>query len=917
LNESGNAAMNIGQIEQNVHDLAANLSRDTFVYDLLSAYGLAKASITRLQHGTYNLSKTEGEILWKKKLYFRAVFDEDLHGFIDTRRKQEIILKHAPRFLVVTDFETLLAYDSKTDDTLDIALTELPRHYDFFLPWAGMEKAQAKLENPADVKAAVKMAQLYDLIRNDNPDRYTDAASLHELNVFLSRLLFCYFAEDTEIFSPKLFTNSVTSHTQPDASDLDRYLNRLFDVLNTPEPTTSSLHSLGTMSEPLNKDLRAAFPEYLKKFPYVNGGLFAQTLLCPKFGARTRKMLIECGRDLNWSDINPDIFGSMMQAVVHPDERGGMGMHYTSVTNIMKVIEPLFLNELREEFDKYRDDARRLQKLIERMRTIRIFDPACGSGNFLIIAYKELRKLEIEAFKRLQEVSEQRSLPISGITLSQFFGIELDDFAHEIAILSLWLAEHQMNVAFQKTFGHARPSLPLKESGNIVHGNALRVDWSHVCPKHVNSPTFILGNPPYQGSKRQSKDQKADMAEVFKGSKTYKNLDYISCWIVIGSRYITGTDARFAFVATNSIVQGDQVSLLWPIILASGQEIFFAHRTFKWGNNAKHEAGVSCVIVGIAQPPQRHKVIFDGDKRLMVNNISPYLTNSENIIVHKRNSSISDLPEMVYGNMPLEGGYLKLDSQEREALLLESPESARFIRPLVGGDEFLSGTHRWCIWIDDDELDQALRIKIIQRRVEQVKEFRRNGGDVARTLVGRSHQFRYRHQAKTNQIIVPCTSSERREYLQCGLFDAKYVTLNSAQVIYDPDLYVFGIISSRMHMIWTKATAGCLESRIRYSALICYNTFPFPKMSETSKKTITSAVFEILEARENRSELTAAQLYDPLAMPPELRRAHTDLDAIVERCFRPKPFLNDEERLEYLLTAYTTLASKNEGEADA
>jgi N-6 DNA Methylase len=616
--------MNIGQIEENVQTIAANLSRDSFIYDLLTAYGLPKASITRLQQGSYNLSKTPGEILWKKKLYFRPVFDEDLHGFIDTRRKDANLLKHAPRFFIVTDFLTLLAYDTKTGDTLDVPLSEIDRHADFFLPWAGMEKAQAKLENPADVKAAEKMAKLYDHIRHDNPDRFNDEEALHELNVFLSRLLFCYFAEDTEIFPHKLFTNSVTSHTQSDGSDLDAYLNRLFDVLNAPEPSKPRLDHLGTMFEPLNKDSRSGFPDYLKKFPYVNGGLFAQKLAAPKFSSRARKMLIECGSQLNWADINPDIFGSMIQAVVHPDQRGGMGMHYTSVTNIMKVIEPLFLNELQEEFEKHSDDARKLQRLIERLREIRIFDPACGSGNFLIIAYKELRKLEMEIFKRLQEISKQQSLPISGIVLSQFFGIELDDFAHEVAILSLWLAEHQMNVAFKKTFGQSRASLPLKDGGKIVHGNATRLDWDTICPKAPEAEVYVLGNPPYMGARNQSKEQKSDLQHVFEGREEYKDCDYVSCWILKGGRYISGANAQFAFVSTNSINQGEQVAYIWPLVFEQGLEIGFAHQAFKWSNNAKLNAGVTCVVVGIRNTCNRPKRLYTEGAFRVVDNIKSY-----------------------------------------------------------------------------------------------------------------------------------------------------------------------------------------------------------------------------------------------------------------------------------------------------
>lgn len=493
--------MNLGKIEENVQNLTQQVSHGEFIYELLLAYGMPKASITRLKDGAYNLSKKSGEILWKKKLLFREVFDQDLHATIDQLRRDETTAKHSPRFIIVTDYKTLLAYDTKTKDTLDRPIGELHRHFDFFLPWSGREKSQAKLENPADVKAAENMAKLYDNIRQDNPHQFLDRESLHELNVFLSRLLFCYFAEDTEIFSKKLFVNSIESHTQSDGSDMAEYLGRLFMVMNTKHTERNDL------------------PDYLKKFEYVNGGLFEKVYRAPKFTARSRKLLLECG-ELDWSEINPDIFGSMIQAVVHPDQRGGMGMHYTSVSNIMKVIEPLFLNELNEEFENNQHNPQKLEKLLGHLSTIRIFDPACGSGNFLIIAYKELRLLEIKILKQLKVLSEavrglddlqaslipkaQMSLAaahmpslFSRINLSQFYGIELDDFAHEIAILSLWLAEHQMNVKFNEEFQKKLPSLPLKQGGKIVCGNAVQLNWKQVCPIEKDSEIFLIGNPPY------------------------------------------------------------------------------------------------------------------------------------------------------------------------------------------------------------------------------------------------------------------------------------------------------------------------------------------------------------------------------------------------------------------------------------
>ena len=514
--------MNIAQIENNLQNLIKNFSKDTFIFDLLLAYGLPKASITRLQNGNLNLSKVQGEVSWKKKVLFKPVENEDLHVAI-TKCKEET--KQEQRFIIVTDFKTLLAVDTKTSDTLDIELENLPSHFDFFLPWAGMEKATHKNENPADVKAAEKMAKLFDEIKKDNPDNSPEF--IHGLNVFLSRLLFCFFAEDTNIFKKGQFTNAISSHTQTDGSDLSNYLDKLFDVLNTHERNRKEL------------------PAYLSEFPYVNGGLFQHKHKTPTFTRRSRQAIIDAG-ELDWSAINPDIFGSMIQAVITPEHRGGLGMHYTSVPNIMKVIEPLFLNELNEEFVNGKYEPKKLNKLLERLGKIKIFDPACGSGNFLIIAYKELRFLEIKILLQLQELQKaatgfepyqlelipkaqltlaaqyQQSL-FSRIELAQFFGIELDDFAHEIAILSLWLAQHQMNQKFKEVLGESTPTLPLQAGGNIVHGNATRVDWEKVCPKKESDEIYILGNPPYIGAKLQNEEQRSDLAHVFSVIKDFKN----------------------------------------------------------------------------------------------------------------------------------------------------------------------------------------------------------------------------------------------------------------------------------------------------------------------------------------------------------------------------------------------------------
>ena len=877
--------MSISQIEANVRQVLLQDNPETFIFELLLAYGKPKASITRLQAkgtGSYNLSKTPGSVLWKNHVFYQADLSKKTSLLLEQMKDSEAVEKHKPRFLIATDNKKISAWDMKTDEPLDVDIVQLASKFDFFLPWAGMEKSRQATDNPADVKAAEKMAKLYDYILSDNPA--TTKEEKHSLNVFLSRVLFCFFAEDTEIFSDGLFTQNVEAHTAKDGGDLTEYLQTLFEVLDT--------------------ENRSQTPSYLEKFPYVNGGLFQVRYPVPKFNQRSRELLIKCGADLNWSEINPDIFGSMIQAVVDVEQRNNMGMHYTSYENIMKVVEPLFLTDLREEFEKGLDSPKKLDDLLKKLTQYRFFDPACGSGNFLIIAYKELRKLEMEVMNRHAELTKQTDFGLSGIQLKQFYGIELDDFAHEVAILSLWLAEHQMNLAFMKRFGRLAPTLPLKPSGSIVWGNALQTDWSEVCPNTNTGTTFILGNPPYLGSKKQDKQQKEDIATIFAGATNYKNLDYISCWFLKAARYIGATNAKAGLVTTNSIVQGDQVALLWPRIWQANAGIVFSVEQFKWGNNAKNSAGVTCVVIGLGTKATPTKRIYQQGHRIKVSNISPYLTDANDIIVSKRSSTISDLPEMGVGNTSYEGGFLKLNHDEREQIVGKYPSASKFIKRLTGGNEFLYDEENWAIWIEDDELAEALKIPPFRERIEEVKKMRIGGGDVARTLVNRSHQFRYRKVAKKDMLLVPCTSSERREYLTAGMMPAGSICLHSAQVVYDCDLTTFAVVSSRLHLLWTKAACGTLDSRVRYSNILGYNNFPMPKLSDAVKKKLTTHALTILSEREAHTEFCIADLYDPKNMPQSLKAAHERLDADFEAIYQSAPFASDQDRLNLLFKLY-------------
>ncbi len=882
--------MTIIEIENNLNDLVANFNKETFIFDLLLAYGSPKSTIKRLQGSDHDKLSSSGELIVRKKVFFK-VADKNLHATIDELKSSKDVLKHSPRFIIVTDYETLLGFDTKTDDSLDTELLNITNHYDFFLPLAGMEKATFADENPADVKASLKMAKLFDELQKNN--HFETKEDIHSLNVFLTRLLFCYFAEDTNIFPDNAVTSSISSHTQVDGSDVDSYLARLFKIFNTPENKRD-----------------ANTPAYLNVFPYVNGGLFRDEYNIPKFTTRSRQLLLEVGQ-LQWSQINPDIFGSMIQAVVTPEHRGGMGMHYTSVPNIMKVIEPLFLDELYIEFEKSYESKTKLQNILNRLSKIKIFDPACGSGNFLIIAYKKLRELEMSILQRIDALSKEQSFQFSEIKLTQFYGIELDDFAHEVAMLSLWLAEHQMNLEFYKSFGRTSPSLPLHDGGNIVHGNATRVEWEEVCPKNEGDEIYVLGNPPYVGTRNQESSHKEDMAFVFGKTKNYKTLDYIACWFYIGAKYIQNINAKLAFVSTNSISQGDQVAVLWSNIFNMNIEIAFAHQSFLWKNNAKDNAAVIVVIIGLNNKNKNEKKLYTENFIKRVSNINGYLIAGSNVVVERRTKPLTKIPKMSYGNYTGGCEELFLSPIEKDDLLKSNPEAKKFIRKLSGSAEFIQGKERYCLWISDSNLQEALDIDDIKNRIEKVRKTRLSSKDESlQKLAQRPHQFRDTNEAKESSIIIPIVSSERRKYIPMGFLDKEYIIPNSAQAIYDAEPWIFGIINSYMHNLWVKTVGGKLKSDYRYSSVLCYNTFPFPNISKKQKDEITELVWGILHEREQHSEKTLAQLYDPNKMPEGLQKAHHALDIAIEKCYRPKPFETDEERLEYLFRMYEEMTSK-------
>ena len=892
-----------------------DIPADEVGYELLYSFGKSERDIERYKEGKGILRTFDG-VLIKGLLCYREAKTRYMTDCLERLKCDPMVIKAAPKIVAVSNGKSIIAYDMREKDTYENTLERLHCDFAFFYPLMDVERVHYVDENPADVKAAEKLAKLHDELRAYND--FSSDSDLHDLNIFITRLLFCFFAEDTGIFEEGLFTSSIIRYTKEDGSDLADYLDESFNVMDLAHRRRDTL-------------------SMVKQFPYVNGGLFSKHIQIPCMGAKARRIIIECG-ELNWKDINPDIFGSMIQAVVNPEVRATQGMHYTSVPNIMKVINPLFLDELRGEYNKMKERFDKVEQLwnlrgikqkeynaecksiirdgnnlLKRMSVMKFFDPACGSGNFLIITYKSLRWLEMDILKlqkQCQGEGGQMFVDNSVIRLDQFYGIELLDFPHEVAMLSLWLAEHQMNTKLNEEFGVNTKALPLKNITQIVCGNACRLDWNVVCPHTKDEEVFVFGNPPYLGSRRQDSGQKKDMELVFK--EDYGELDYIACWFMLGARYINSSKAKYAFVSTNSICQGLQVALLWKRIINNDVNINFAYKSFKWTNNAKYNAGVTCVIVGVCCDAKQKRYIYDKEQFREVTNISPLLMDGPTIFVSTQIRPLNkNVPQMNFGNMPADGGQLILTDEEKGYLVSQDERLSDYCLPLIGADDFINGRRRWCIWLYDKDKDVYMQIPEIKRRVNNVVEIRKKSSRP--NLAEIPHLFAQITQPLGNNlIVVPSTSSENRKYIPIGYVDKNNIVANSCMVIGTNDMSLFGILTSAMHMVWVKTVGGRLETRYRYSAQLCYNTFPFPKISAAKKKEIADAAEEILVTREFHVGKTLAELYDPEKMPQDLLEVHEKLDDIVESCYPGYPFANDEARLECLFRMYEKMTSKKQ-----
>lgn len=870
-------------------------SGEELIYSLLRIFcGYGDGNIKRIRDGVGNKAKDGRTVLIPNLIAYRPKGELDFYDEIKDMQADKKIIKHTPRLFVVSDGSKIVALDPKEQDIYENEVGLLWKDFEFFCPLAGIEKIRNVEEAEADIKSAELMAKIFDEIRRHNDIK--DKEEMHNLNIFMSRLLFCYFAEDTNLFPEQnLFTNAIIQFTAEDGHDLAEFIDRAFFAMSTDNPA-----------------VRNTLPKQFSVFPYVNGGLFKERIPIPVLSRRTRVLMIKCG-DFDWKDINPDIFGSMIQAVVTPEMRAGLGMHYTSVPNIMKLICPLFLDDLRDEFTVAKDtkDIKRLRRLLARLGKIKFFDPACGSGNFLIVTYKRIRELEIEIWEVLRKLGESE-LPMSNISLQQFYGIEIDDFACDTATLSLWLAEHQMNNKFYSAFGVHVDALPLRPSGHIVCQNACRVDWNTVCPHTSDEEVYVMGNPPYVGSRNQRDSQKSDGDVVMGNINHHKKLDYIANWFVKGSQFIESCNAFLAFVTTNSICQGEQVKILWEYILNKSIEINFAYESFKWSNNAKHNAGVSVVIIGLANSPCINKFIYTETSRKRCETISPLLTPKNEIVISKAMTPISKLlPEMRRGNMPNDKEFLRLSPAQKETIIKEYPEAAKFIRLQIGADELINNIERYCYWIDDVDLDFAYSIKPISEAIENVRNYRINSKDkTLHAQANKPHQFREFFECNENSLVIPIVSSERREIIPISFVPNGTIVPNSAQVIYKANKIVFCILTSKMHNLWVRKNAGRLENRFRYSIFLCYNTFPFPSINEIHKLELKNLAQEILDIREEHFDMTLGEMYNPETMPDDLKDVHHRLDLAVERCYRLEPFTSDEERLECLFKLYVKMTKK-------
>ena len=912
--------MNAVEIEEAVSRLAeAPFDSASFPCAFLEAFGNKETTLKRLRSGDSNQSDIPGGILQRNNIHIKACPEGEVTATLAALRQSPATTRQKCKFILATDGKSFEAENVVDGETVACAYADFHDHFGFFLPLAGITTVRQIRENAFDIKATSRLNRLYIELLKENPD-WDSAERRADLNHFMARLIFCFFAEDTAIFGKEArFTATAEQMSARDSSNTHEVLSELFRAMNTK----------------LAEREPAGIRSWANVFPYVNGGLFSGSVDVPRFSRIARSYLLHVGT-LDWTKINPDIFGSMIQAVADDEERGALGMHYTSVPNILKVLNPLFLDDLRARLEEAGNNPRKLLNLRQRIARIRVFDPACGSGNFIVIAYKQMREIEAEINRRRGEAERKSDIP-----KTNFRGIELRNFSCEIARLALIIAEYQCDVLYRGQQLALAEFLPLEKANWITCGNALRLDWLSICPptgkgvknraedlfatpldqseidfENEGGETYICGNPPYKGSNWRTGEQTAELGDLLSAhTKAWKALDYVSAWVIKAARYSEHCPSSSAFVTTNSICQGLQASILWPLVFACGQSISFAHTSFKWSNLASYNAGVAVIVVGLTATPAAQRKIFESDDDgktsvRIVERINAYLLNAKDVFVEAAKSPLGLDAEITDGSGALDGGNLILDANDRAALIsASSGKFAKFVRPYLGSGEFIKGVSRWCLWIDDESLGFALNCVEIHRRVQAVGDFRRTAGTRARTAVGRAHKFAWINKKHGSQILVPTVFSERREYITAGYLGDDAIINNAASIVQQAGLHVFAIISSLLHIGWVKAVAGRLEDRLRYTSSTCYNTFPVPTLTEQNKADLTRCAEDILLAREAHFPATIADLYDPETMPANLREAHERNDETLERIYLGRRFKNDTERLEKLFELYTKMTA--------
>jgi len=862
----------------------------SFLNDFFGVFG-----IDRKRVGTFETKVPMGErhsgyidLLWKGVILIEM---KSIGKSLDRAYGQakdyafRLVDEDLPEYIMVSDFQSIRLYRLTTNQVWNFKTSQLHKNVKLFADLAGYKAATiTNISKEVDVKAAEKMARLHDILLDHG---YTG----HALEVYLVRLLFCLFADDTGIFEKNIFFDYI-NNSKEDGSDLSARIARLFELLDTPQE---------------ERDKQTMLPEELKRFAYIDGTLFQERLPFADFNRKMRAILLECCT-FDWGYISPAIFGAMFQGVMNPEERRALGAHYTSEENIMKVIKPLFLDELWEEFERIKGNSKQLQFFHDKLSKLTFLDPACGCGNFLIISYKELRLLELEVLKMLIDTGGQQIMDIQyhcKINVDQFYGIECEEFPCQIAVVGMWLIDHQMNMLVSEHFGLYFARLPLEYSATIVHGNALRIDWENVVPK--NQLNYILGNPPFLGFTYMNSEQKLDMSEYTKA----KNLDYVCVWYLKAAKLIQNTTIQAAFVSTNSITQGETVSVLWSILLSDfDMQINFAYRTFVWSNEARGKAAVHCVVVGFSgHLISRNKYIHEDDVIIPANNISPYLVDAPNIIVKSRNKPICDIPQMRYGNKIIDDGNLIIEANEYDDFIANEPQAKPYIKKLLGAREFINNKERYVLDLQGVSPSDLKKCPLIMGRVNAVREFRlKSPAKIIREMAKTPTLFGQITNPSSDYLLVPCHSSEKRRYVPMGFIDNNIIANNSTLIIPSATLYVFAILTSKVHMAWMRTVCGRLESRYRYSKDIVYNNFPWPESTEQQKKTIETAAQQVLDARALYPESSLADLYDPLTMPPELTKAHNNLDRAVVAAYGGPGFTTEAERVADLMKRYQKLS---------